>query len=94
MVGNKNNRQDKDKIWIKGGIMELGQIKKGDIITYRSERINIVNKPYKYCIWYNPNFTHKTFGSSEDIMKIQRYEKFLCFYRLKTIFERVEKWQY
>lgn len=69
--------------------MELGKIKKGDIITYRSGRVNNVNKPYKYSIWYNQNFTHKTLGSCEDIIKIQRYVKFLCFYRLKTIYERV-----
>ena len=68
--------------------MELRDIRKGDIITYRSGRINNVNNPYKYEYWYNEHFKHRTFGGSEDIMKIQRYVKFLCFYRLKTIYKR------
>lgn len=68
--------------------MRVEDIRKGDIIIYKSGRINIVNKPYKYECWYNEKFKHITFGSSEDIMKIQRYVKFLCFYRLKTIYKR------
>lgn len=68
--------------------MRLEDIRKGDIITYRSGRINNVNHPDAYCRWYDENFYHKKFGWQEDIMKIQRYEKFLWFYRLKTIYER------
>ena len=68
--------------------MRIEDLRVGDIVTYRSGRINYVNKPYKYNIWYNQHLHHRKFGGSEDIMKIQRYVKFLCFYRLKTIYER------
>ena len=68
--------------------MRTIDIKKGDIITYRSGRTNNVNKPEKYYEWYDINFTHIKWGKHSDIMKIQRYVKFLCFYRLKTIYER------
>lgn len=68
--------------------MRTSDIRKGDIITYRSGRINIVNKPYKYEYWFNEDFKHREWDFRNDIMKIQRYEKFLCFYKLKTIYER------
>ncbi len=68
--------------------MRLEDIRVGDIITYRNGGINNVNKPFKYRQWYNQDFTHIKFGKWSDIMKIQRYVKFLCFYRLKTIYER------
>ena len=71
--------------------MRIEDIRKGDIITYRNGRTNNVNKPFKYELWYNENFKHIKWGKQDDIMKIQRYVKFLCFYRLKTIYERVEK---
>lgn len=70
--------------------MRIEFIKKGDIVTYRTGGINIVNKPNKYYEWYKKNFKHKKFGKWADIVKIQRYVKFLCFYRLVTIYERVE----
>lgn len=68
--------------------MKTSDIRKGDIITYRKSKVNYVNKPFKYEIWFDENFQHKEFGSDMDIMKIERYVKFLCFYRLKTIYER------
>lgn len=71
--------------------MRLEDIKKGDIITYRTGGINNVNHPNNYCKWYGEDFKHKKWGKWSDIMKIQRYVKFLCFYRLKTIYERVEE---
>lgn len=70
--------------------MKIGDIRKGDIITYRCGRINYVNKPLKYKYWFDEQFKHVEFDSSDDIVKIQRYKKFLCFYRLKTIYERVK----
>lgn len=70
--------------------MKIVDIRKGDIITYRSGRTNNVNKPFKYEIWFNEDFTHKSWECDNDIMKIQRYVKFLCFYRLKTIYKREE----
>ena len=66
-------------------------IKKGDIVTYRSGRINNVNKPFNYRIWYGKDLKKKDNNPKEDIMKIQRYVKLLCFYRLKTIYKRNEK---
>ena len=67
-------------------------IEKGDIITYRCGRTNYVNKPDNYMFWFNDKLENiGDFGAKMDIMKVQRYVKFLCFYRLKTIYERVEK---
>ena len=70
--------------------MRIEEIKKGDIITYRSGKINNVNKPSEYKKWYDENFTHIKWGEVCDIIKIQRYFKFLWFYRLKTIYKRVK----
>ncbi len=63
-------------------------IKNGDIVTYKSGRINHVNKDYKYKIFFDNDLTNKDLGKGYDIIKIQRYVKFLCFYRLITIYER------
>lgn len=71
--------------------MRIENLRVGDIVTYRTGGINYVNKPNEYRQWYKKNLKHKKFGKWADIMKIQRYVKFLCFYRLKTIYERVEK---
>ena len=68
--------------------MRTSDIRKGDIITYRCGRINNVNKPFNYELYYTDDFKHKKWGKWSDIMKIQRYVKFLCFYRLKTVYER------
>ena len=68
--------------------MKVKDIKKGDIVTYRSGRVNIVNKPRKYHFWFNKDFKNREFGCDFDIMRIDRYVKCLWFYRLKTIYER------
>lgn len=63
-------------------------IEKGDIVTYKSGRINHVNKPFKYQRYYTDDFKNKEFGCNLEIVKIQRYVRFLCFYKLKTIYEK------
>ena len=68
--------------------MTIKDIKKGDIITYRSGRINNVNKPEKYHYYFNENFENRGLGYDYTIVKIQRYVKCLWFYRLKTIYRR------
>ena len=68
--------------------MKVKDIKKGDIITYRSGRVNNVNNPDNYHYYFKYNFKNREFVSNFDIMKIQRYVKFLGFYRLKTIYKR------
>ena len=70
--------------------MKPKDIKKGDIVTYRSGRINRVNKPFKYERYFTDDFKNENFGSGMDIVKIERYVKFLWFYKLKTIYERKE----
>ena len=67
--------------------MKPKNIQKGDIVTYRSGKRNIVNKPFKYEIYYTDDFKNLGLGSSYEIVKIQRYVKFLCFYKLKTIYK-------
>ena len=66
--------------------MKIKDLRKGDIITYQNGRINYVNKPKNYYIWFDDNFYNKELDV--EIVKIQRYVKTLCFYRLKTIYER------
>lgn len=68
--------------------MKVKDIKKGDIVTYRSGRVNNVNNPGNYHYYFNENFENREFSSNMDIMKIQRYVKCLWFYRLKTIYRR------
>lgn len=68
--------------------MKIKDIRFGDIITYRSGRINHVNNPYNYHYYFNDNFENKKFSSDFDIMRIQRYVKVLWFYKLKTIYRR------
>lgn len=68
--------------------MQVKDIKNGDIITYRSGRINRVNKDFKYHKFYNNNFENIHLPSDFDIMRIQRYVKVLWFYSLKTIYRR------
>lgn len=68
--------------------MKVIDIKNGDIITYRSGRINRVNKEFKYHKYYNENFENIHLPSDFDIMRIQRYVKILWFHKLKTICRR------
>ena len=67
--------------------MKPRNIQKGDIVTYRCGKINIVNKPFKYELYYTDDFKNFGLGSNYEIVKIQRYVKFLCFYKLKTIYK-------
>lgn len=67
----------------------IKEIRKGDIVTYKSGRINYVNNPNNYKIFYDEDLENIGLGQRFKIMKIQRYVKFLCFYRLKTIYKRV-----
>jgi len=66
--------------------VKIKDIKKGDIITYLNGDINYVNKPYKYEKYFDRDFYN--WALSCQIVKIQRYVKFLGFYRLKTIYKR------
>lgn len=67
--------------------MKVTDIQKGDIIYYCNGRINNVNKPHQYHRYFDNNFKNKEWWGF-DIIKIQRYVKFLWFYRLKTIYRR------
>lgn len=62
----------------------LSQIRKGDIITYDCGRVNFVNKPFKYQMYFDKNMYNSDLNIR--IVKIQRYVKILCFYKLKTIY--------
>ena len=70
--------------------MKVEDIRKGDIVTYKNGRVNNVNKPDKYHYWFNEDFKNPMLNRGFDIMKIERYVKCLCFYRLKTIYKRGE----
>lgn len=70
--------------------MEPIYIQRGDIVAYRNRKINIVNKPFKYRKYYNDDLENENLGRGYDIVKIQRYIKFLWFYKLKTIYKRKE----
>lgn len=68
--------------------MKISDIKFGDIVTYRSGRVNNVNNPDRYYQYFNKNFENISKGMDFDIIRIQRYVKVLCFYKLKTIYRR------
>lgn len=68
----------------------LSLIQKGDIITYDSGRVNFVNKPFKYQMYFDKNMYNSNLGLR--IIKIQRYVKILCFYKLKTIYVGGSRW--
>jgi hypothetical protein len=68
--------------------MRARDIKFGDVITYRSGRVNNVNNPDKYHIYFNDNLENKTKPSDWDIMRVQRYVRVLWFYKLRTIYRR------
>ncbi len=68
--------------------MKIKDIKFGDIVTYRSGRVNNVNNPENYHYYFNNNFVNISKGINFDIMRIQRYVKIFGFYKLKTIYRR------
>ena len=68
--------------------MRVNDIRFGDIVTYRSGRINNVNNPDRYHQYFNNNFENITKGMDFDIIRIRRYVKILGFYKLKTIYRR------
>lgn len=68
------------------------ELKKGDIVTYENETVNYVNRPDKYrkCFRFSLDVIRNRYNG-QTITKVQRYKKFLCFYRLVTIYES-SKW--
>lgn len=69
-------------------IKTVNEIKKGDMVVYRSGRINYVNKPRRYKEYFNEDFQNPALGFRYDIIEIKRYVKILGFYKLKTIYKR------
>ena len=67
--------------------MRVRDIQKGDIITYKHGKVNYVNKPINYHLYFDSNFRNCEIPDLE-IVKIQRYVKTLWFYKLKTIWRR------
>ena len=67
--------------------MRVVDIKKGDIITYKHGKVNYVNKPINYHLYFDSDFRNSEVPWVE-IVKIQRYVKCLWFYRLKTLYRR------
>lgn len=67
--------------------MTIENILKGDIVYYRNGHINRVNKPDRYMTHYTKDLKNKH-DPHYDIVKVQRYVKFLGLYRLRTIFRR------
>lgn len=55
-------------------INSINELQKGDLIIYRNGRVNYVNKPFKYQLWYDENFCHREFGIEFDIIEIKRYK--------------------
>lgn len=66
--------------------MNLRKLKKGDKVTYKDGRVNYVNKPWKYLLYFDKKLRNEKLD--DEIVKIERYVRFLCFYRLKTIYKR------
>lgn len=60
--------------------------KKGDIITYSNGLVKYINKSDKYNFYFDNEYYNSKYDL--QIVKIQRYVKFLCFYKLKTIYEK------
>ena len=69
-------------------MMRVKDIQFGDIVTYRSGRVNNVNNPNNYHKFFNEDFKNHIFGKGFDIMTIQRYVKVFGLYKLKTIYRR------
>ncbi len=64
------------------------KLQKGDLVTYRNGQTNYVNREDRYATYYDDELNNYGLGRTYSIVKVQRYVKFLCFYRLKTIWER------
>lgn len=60
---------------------------KGDLITYSNGQKKYINKPDKYYKYFDNNYYNPIYDL--QIVKIQRWIKCFCFYKLKTIYERV-----
>jgi len=67
--------------------MTVNDLIKGDIVTYKNGQVNRVNKPIRYQRNYNEDMAN-IHDSQLDIVKVQRFIKFLGLYRLKTIYRR------
>ena len=67
--------------------MTVNDLIKGDIVTYKNGQVNRVKKPIRYQRNYNEDMTN-IHDSQLDIVKVQRFIKFLGLYRLKTIYRR------
>lgn len=72
-------------------INSINELKRGDLVIYRSGRINYVNKPFNYKLSYENNFENKTLGKHFDIIAVKRYIKIGFFYVLKTVFKKSDK---
>ena len=68
--------------------MSLRKLKIGDKVTYKDGRVNYVNKPWKYLFYFDKELKNEKLGEGFEIVKIERYVRFLCFYRLKTIYKK------
>ncbi len=64
------------------------KLQKGDLVTYRNGQTNYVNREDRYATYYDDELNNYGLGRTYSIVKVQRYVKFLCFYKLKTIWER------
>lgn len=64
----------------------IEEIRKGDIVTYTDGRVNYVNKPGNYVMYFDDDFCN--YSLYLRIAKIQRYVKVLGVYILKTIYKR------
>lgn len=67
--------------------MTVNDLIKGDIVTYKNGQVNRVNKPIRYQRNYNEDMTN-IHDFQLDIVKVQRFIKFLGLYKLKTIYRR------
>ena len=65
-------------------MMKIKDLKKGDIVIYRNKQTNNVNRPKRYRQWFTNELKNKA-DKGLDIMKIKRYVRFLCFYKLLRI---------
>lgn len=64
------------------------KLQKGDLVTYRNGQTNYVNREDRYATYYDDELNNYGLGRTYSIVKVQRYVKFLCFYKLKIIWER------